>query len=725
MKNKRFLLSAISALLTAVFLLASCAPEGPATFDTQASTSALFPDEAPEAGLDSIVYGETKVPVIHIDTDDGQQIVNKTTYSRCNIRFELNDIFSEYENTYTDENGGRADIRCRGNSSFTEADMRAKNKYSYRIKLDTAADLFGLGESKHWYLIANWFDVSALRNKLAYDFSGALGLTYVQNTWVELYYNGEYRGLYLLVESIRIDEGRVETVNWKEFAEDIGKAYSAANSLSPEEELTICTALEKNLAWITTGKAEFAIDGKSVTLDLSPYFDPEEIDITSGYLIEYDDRMEGVRTKWKTAKGVPVSIDNPETLNTNGTMYKYVHELLRDFERAAFSDTFYNDKGKHYSEYLDVDSMVDFWLVWNLFNNWEFGCHSLYYYIDGGKIHFGPCWDFDFSSGNIATLREKTVGYTNWTTDRNDAWFVELLGDPYFSSLCQERWFEVRELLDDLVRSVDIYRDYMGDEAAKCFERNGHRKNWYLKDVNEGLSMTFEEDCEHLKEWFQNRIQWMNEMLAVPDPNIDDCGYTRSSKILTNLTIGGTTPEHEVIYERGVFADYVITPDTKGEVVLKISTTHTSARTAAVYLNGTTLIGEGKLTDSTSLTLRFDASLLDMSENALNVLYIPAFRSDGTLRSMTSILIRVSSVNTRAGNERVLICGDEIIVANKGESVTLPAITEVRDGFVYAGWTTGDDKVYHPGKSFELQDDTRMFIRWIRTDIFSAMLLER
>lgn len=692
-----------------------------------ADTEALFPadDQPSTPDADSITYSETEVPRIYITTSDGTQVTSKDEFSPCNVRFELNGIFAEYENTYTDENGGGAQLRCRGNSSYSRAEMRAKNKYSYKLKLDTKADLFGFGANRDWYLISNWFDVSALRNKLAYDFSGALGLAYTQNTWVELYYNEEYRGLYLLTESIEIDDGRVETVNWEEFAEDVANAYATANSLSAEDTELLCSAMRTKLGWITSGTVSVTLSGGKQDIDLTAHFNKDSLDLTSGYLIEYDGRLDGERSKWKTGEGVAIALDNPEQLSSNRTMVNYVRDLTNDFEEALFSDTFFNDKGKHYSEYLDVDSLVDFWLTWTLFGNGEFGYLSMYYYIDGGKIHFGPCWDFDYAAGNTVTLPEKWVGYTHWVTDRNKAWYQQIMGDPYFSVLCQERWFEIRELTDDLLRSLDIYKAYMGDEAVRCCERNGVRANWSLKELNDGHSYDFETDYEHLKSWLNGRVKWLDDMLCIPDANIDDSGNTRSPKLLTSINLEGKELEYELISGRGVYADYIIDPSATGKIELTVSTTHTTATSCSVYLNGTKLIGEKlPLGTKTKAVFSFDVSELDLTDGAINVLYVPAFKSNGSLRSMTSVLIRTSSVHSVQRSECALLCGDGIYIAKKGEPFVMPDIPEIREGFVAEGWTDGET-VYKAGETVIPSSSAVYYVRWKRTDIFSAMDMSR
>ncbi len=95
--------------------------------------------------------------------------------------------------------GGLKQIKARGNSTFTYAD-----KKSYQIKLETASDLLGNQEQvKTWVLLAGYFDATQMHDKLMKDLATDLGLAYTAScNWVNLYYDGEYRGVYLLSEKI-------------------------------------------------------------------------------------------------------------------------------------------------------------------------------------------------------------------------------------------------------------------------------------------------------------------------------------------------------------------------------------------------------------------------------------------------------------------------------------------------------------------------------------------
>ena len=84
-------------------------------------------------------------------------------------------------------------------------------------------------------------------------------------------------------------------------------------------------------------------------------------------------------------------------------------------EDAIYSETGYNSKGKHYSEYIDVDSLITAYLVQEISMNIDATQTSFYFYKDSdltgdGKIHFGPAWDFDLAYGTFSTIRQNSDG---------------------------------------------------------------------------------------------------------------------------------------------------------------------------------------------------------------------------------------------------------------------------------------------------------------------------
>lgn len=101
--------------------------------------------------------------------------------------------------------GSIASINGRGNYSWNP------DKKPYSITLQQEGNLMGMGAAQRWILIANYSDPSHLRNKLVFDFAEKAGLKYApDSTWVDLYLNGEYAGLYLLCERNEIHPQRVD-----------------------------------------------------------------------------------------------------------------------------------------------------------------------------------------------------------------------------------------------------------------------------------------------------------------------------------------------------------------------------------------------------------------------------------------------------------------------------------------------------------------------------------
>ena len=69
----------------------------------------------------------------------------------------------------------------------------------------------GMGQAQRWILLANGYDASNLKNKVAYDLAKAAGMAYSPDSqWVDLYLNGEYAGIYLLCERNEVHPERVD-----------------------------------------------------------------------------------------------------------------------------------------------------------------------------------------------------------------------------------------------------------------------------------------------------------------------------------------------------------------------------------------------------------------------------------------------------------------------------------------------------------------------------------
>lgn len=62
-----------------------------------------------------------------------------------------------------------------------------------------------------------------------------------------------------------------------------------------------------------------------------------------------------------TSRGQAVEIDGPEYASKEQILY--IRNFVQETEDAIYSETGYNSKGKHYSDYIDADSLITAYLV--------------------------------------------------------------------------------------------------------------------------------------------------------------------------------------------------------------------------------------------------------------------------------------------------------------------------------------------------------------------------
>lgn len=274
-------------------------------------------------------------------------------------------------------NGGLNQLKARGNSTFTYA-----KKKSYQIKLQTPADLLGNQEQvKTWVLLANYFDATQMHDKLIKDLAAKLGLAYTASCdWVNLYYDGVYRGIYLISEKNAVGTTSVAITDMEAAYKQLNRNYGVG----------MTTDLAKN----SYGQQY------QYTTELK-----EPANITGGYLIELNHNMWDEVSGFKTRQGVAFNVKSPEWCG-NAAM-KYISEYYQEFEDAVYATdetgayTGYNTAtGKYFYDYVDMDSLVKVFLLQELSLNCDGFISSVYFYKDAdGMMYAGPVWDQDMTFG--------------------------------------------------------------------------------------------------------------------------------------------------------------------------------------------------------------------------------------------------------------------------------------------------------------------------------------
>ncbi|MGM9619153.1 MAG: CotH kinase family protein [Oscillospiraceae bacterium] len=276
-------------------------------------------------------------------------------------------------------------IKGRGNTTWDY------EKKPYNIKLTEKADLFGMGASKDWCLLANYRDESYVRNAMVFDYAREMGVANTTETQsFDLYVNGEYQGLYQLTEKVEIGENRLE--------------------LPDLEELNELKNPQKGLDEFPTFDYGNA---KGVSLPATP----AERD---GFLMELDfpERWAEEVSGFVTAQGQHVVLKSPE--NASEEQVEYARALVQEFEDRLLA----GDEG--YLDCIDLDSWAQLYLIEEIFEDVDCGLSSIYFYIQDGKLYAGPLWDFDLTMGASYAVTNPRTLYAAWPerTERYTSYFL-------------------------------------------------------------------------------------------------------------------------------------------------------------------------------------------------------------------------------------------------------------------------------------------------------------
>ncbi|MGV3743096.1 MAG: CotH kinase family protein [Burkholderiaceae bacterium] len=410
-------------------------------------------DNGTDTGLSSGGSATTVLPKIYINTAGGAAVENTEDYVDATIR-----IVSE-----TGAEALQADTKIRGRGNTTWG----QPKKPYRLKLETAASVLGMPAARNWGLLANYLDKTLVRNKLAMNLGEQFGLPYnPRSKFVEMYFNGEYQGMYQLFEHVETGVNRVNV-----------------------EKLDPDTASDPNV-------------------------------ITGGYFMEVDHRLDE-DVCWYTTLNVPICSKDPEydptDVATPGTpsnaQYTYITDYVNRAEQAL------QTAGNSYQNYFEVDAMVNYYLVSELLKNVDsqinpaggdvFTSSVFLYKPRGGKLNFGPLWDFDLGVGNVF-FEDPTGWYI-----RNSVWHGPLFANSDFGQRVHARWCQLKRngSVTNLPAQVDAI---VASIEPAAIDRNFVKWNIFGQEVYPGafVGESYQDEVTHLKSWLANRVQWMDAELT-------------------------------------------------------------------------------------------------------------------------------------------------------------------------------------------------------------------
>lgn len=396
------------------------------------------------------------------------EIVSKKYYLTGTLTFDGRGLYDDLEVPVK--------IRGRGNSTWNY------DKKPYRLKFEEKQKLGPLHKAKNLCLLANHIDPSMMRNFSAFAFGKVIGMPYINRSLpVDVYLNGVYKGAYQLTEKTGINNGSI----------DLPKAIEANTVL-------------------------FDID----TNNFDYRGEPAE-DYAFQVPVEYPDDYE-YAYYFKTPS-LPARIKEPDAPEDAVEAAKWESYWTDDFYN--FVDVVMERNPTKTFKVCDLDTLVRYMMVYDLTCNQELN-HPKSVFVHktmGGKYLFAPAWDFDWAFGYRPTYCRGVERYpwsSGYDVARYPSYQNPLLaygssdnqgGNILFLALIQNQTF--------LKRFGELWKDFYDnkqDEFWAAFDQYADqlRPSAALQATTRNSYVEFDKNVEELRQWIQNRIEFINS-----DPN--------------------------------------------------------------------------------------------------------------------------------------------------------------------------------------------------------------
>ena len=413
-------------------------------------------------------FTDSNLPIVVIETDGGANIPDepkvpgsmKIIWHQDGSRNYMSDIDNpEYLNY-----DGRIGIERRGSSSQNFN----KKPYAFETREDdnvtnNNVSLLGMPEENDWILNSLAYDQTGMRDVLAYELSNRLGQYASRSVYCEVVINGDYKGLYAMMEKIKPDKERV----------NIQEMDQTCNSY-PEVTGGYITKADKTtggdpVAWTMQGYGGGGWGGWGISTDFIHHY-PKPSDITNA-------------------------------------QNNYIHGVFTNL--ASVANQHNTSTASGIPSVIDIPSFVDFMMIAEFSSNVDVYSLSTFFHKDRmGKLRAGPVWDYNLAFGYDAFGNRSKYDVWQFNNQDNNGpkFWKDLFDTDLYRCYLAKRWFELTEpgqpLNYDFVCSrIDEIDAWIAEAVARDNQR-WHQMNQHAQYVND------------MKTWIQLRINWLNNNIG-------------------------------------------------------------------------------------------------------------------------------------------------------------------------------------------------------------------
>ncbi len=365
----------------------------------------------------------------------------------------------------------RVGLKVRGSSTSgrpkPSLSLEARGEYDEGLGITP----LGLPRDSDWVLWGPYnFDLSLIHNPFIYELSNQIGRYAPRTRFVEVFLNtgggalraDDYFGVYALTEKIKRDDDRV----------DVAKLF-------PEHD--------------------------------------REPNVTGGYVLKID-RADPGDSGFSSAGQTVRYVSPKESLieqSERDAQERYIRGFFTEMGRALNGSSF-KDPETGYAKYIDVDAAIDHHLLNVLAFNVDALRLSGYMHLPrGGKLTFGPIWDFDRALGSTDGRDSNPATWRSQSGDRgtdffNYPWWNRMFRDIDFFQKYIDRFQSLRRAQFSEGHMNQIVDD-MADELMEAQQRNLDR--WNQRPRSQ-FGRTYQGEIDYLKRWLASRVSFMESQFV-------------------------------------------------------------------------------------------------------------------------------------------------------------------------------------------------------------------
>jgi hypothetical protein len=330
-------------------------------------------------------------------------------------------------------------MKGRGNTTWGHP----KNPYS--LKLDKKSKVLGMPTHKRWVLLANWMDRTLIRDAVAFEIARRTdGLEWTPDgRFVELVLNGQYAGNYYLCEQIKVDKNRVNITE---------------------------------------------LDTKATSGDA----------LTGGYIFELDINYDEAYKFYSSRRNLPWMFKDPDEVNE--AQYNYAVDYVNRMEEALYDSASF--AARAFEDYMELNSFVDYWFVYELTGNWEPNHpKSVYMHKDvNGKMIAGPVWDFDCGTYTDYTTKSYTIN--------TSVYYDQLFQDETFRGLVKQHWQSEKPHFEAIATFIDSLQTLL--EASNAMNYANYPIG---QPINGDEDLSYSDAIARLKRNYLNKLNWLDSVI--------------------------------------------------------------------------------------------------------------------------------------------------------------------------------------------------------------------